>query len=63
MKVRAVESVEEKSMQEVEKELLDKHEKKLIEEDEQSEETPQIKMDFANDSVIKDTTKVEETSE
>tara|TARA_R110002094_G_scaffold215186_1_gene185701 strand:+ start:394 stop:528 length:135 start_codon:yes stop_codon:yes gene_type:complete len=32
MKVRAVESVEEKSMQEVEKELLDKHEEKLIEE-------------------------------
>ena len=49
LKVKAVESVEEKSVQEVEKELLDKHEEKLIEEDKATEETPQVKMDFAED--------------
>ena len=49
MKVRAVESVEEKSMQEVEKELLDKHEEKLIEDDNQAEKTPQVKMDFTEE--------------
>ena len=50
LKVKAVEAVEEKSMQEVEqKELLDKHEEKLIEEDKATEETPQVKMDFAED--------------
>jgi len=47
LKVRAVEAVEEKSVQEVEQELLDKHEEKLIEDDNQVENTPQIKMDFA----------------
>jgi len=63
LKVKAVESVEEKSMQEVEKELLDKHEEKLIEEDNAAEETPQVKMDFAEDNSNNTTTEAKETSE
>lgn len=63
MKVRAVESVEEKSMQEVENELLQKHEEKLIQEDNNSEKTPQVKMDFAEDNVPEETNKVKEISE
>tara|TARA_R110001632_G_scaffold23450_1_gene66359 strand:+ start:1752 stop:2909 length:1158 start_codon:yes stop_codon:yes gene_type:complete len=63
LKVKAVEAVEEKSMQEVEKELLDKHEEKLIEEDKLSEETPQVKMDFAEDGSDKTVNEVKETSE
>ena len=62
LKVRAVDAVEEKSVQEVEQELLDKHEEKLNETSESTEETPQIKMDFAEDSVVEDTPKAEETS-
>lgn len=60
LKVRAVDAVEEKSVQEVEQELLDKHEEKLNEASEATEETPQIKMDFAEESVVEDTPKVEE---
>ena len=68
IKVRAVESVEEKSMQEVEKELLDKHEEKLIEDDNQAEKTPQVKMDFTEekdkeDSSVKENDKEEASVE
>jgi hypothetical protein len=60
LNVRAVDAVEEKSVQEVEQELLDKHEEKLNDTSESTEETPQIKMDFAEDSVVEDTPKAEE---
>ena len=60
LKVRAVDAVEEKSIQEVEQELLDKHEEKLNETSETTEETPQIKMDFVEKSVVEDTPKTEE---
>jgi len=68
IKVRAVESVEEKSMQEVEKELLEKHEEKLIEDDNQAEKTPQVKMDFTEekdkeDSSVKENDKEEASVE
>jgi len=60
LKVRAVDAVEEKSVQEVEQELLAKHEEKLNETSETTEETPQIKMDFVEESVVEDTSKTEE---
>ena len=60
LKVRAVDAVEEKSIQEVEQELLAKHEEKLNETSETTEETPQIKMDFVEESVVEDTPKTEE---
>lgn len=63
LKVKAVESVEEKSVQEVEKELLDKHEEKLIEEDKATEKTPQVKMDFAEGKSEETTTEAKEASE
>tara|TARA_R110000751_G_scaffold32128_3_gene81118 strand:- start:203 stop:1339 length:1137 start_codon:yes stop_codon:yes gene_type:complete len=63
LKVRAVETLEEKSIQEVENALLEKHEEKLNEEDSLSQETPQVKMDFAEESVVQDTPKAEKTSE
>ena len=63
LKVKAVEAVEEKSMQEVEKELLDKHEEKLIEEDKASEEAPQVKMDFAEGNSEDTNPEAKETSE
>jgi hypothetical protein len=63
LKVRAVEATEEKSVQEVEQELLEKHEEKFNNSNETTEQTPQIKMDFAEESVVKDTPKAEETSE
>ena len=63
LKVRAVDAVEEKSVQEVEQELLDKHEEKLNETSETTEEAPQIKMDFAEESVVDDTSKAEEKIE
>lgn len=63
LKVKAVEAVEEKSVQEVEKELLDKHEEKLIEEDKAAEETPQVKMDFAEDGSDNTANEAKETSE
>jgi hypothetical protein len=62
-KVRAVETLEEKSIQEVENALLEKHEEKLNEEESLSQETPQVKMDFAEESVVQDTPKAEKTSE
>ena len=63
LKVRAVEATEEKSVQEVEQELLEKHEEKFNDSNETTEQTPQIKMDFAEEGVVKDTPKAEETSE
>ena len=63
LKVKAVDAVEEKSVQEVEKELLDKHEEKLIEEDKAAEETPQVKMDFAEDGSDNTANEAKETSE
>lgn len=60
LKVRAVDAVEEKSVQEVEQELLAKHEEKINETSESTEETPQIKMDFVEESVVEDTPKAEE---
>jgi len=63
LKVRAVEAVEEKSVQEVEQELLDKHEEKFSDSDETTEETPQVKMDFAEGKSEETTTEVKETSE
>jgi len=63
LKVRAVEAVEEKSVQEVEQELLDKHEEKLIEDDNQVENTPQIKMDFAEGKSEEANTEAKKTSE
>ena len=63
LKVRAVDAVEEKSVQEVEQELLEKHEEKFNDSNETTKQTPQIKMDFAEESVVKDTPKAEETSE
>ena len=63
LKVRAVETVEEKSVQEVEQELLDKHEEKFSDSDETTEETPQVKMDFAEGKSEETTTEVKETSE
>jgi hypothetical protein len=63
LKVRAVEAVEEKSVQEVEQELLDKHEEKFSDSDETTEETPQIKMDFAEGKSEEATTEAKETSE
>jgi hypothetical protein len=63
LKVRAVEATEEKSIQEVEQELLEKHEEKFNDSNETTEQTPQIKMDFAEEGVVKDTPKAEETSE
>ncbi len=63
LKVRAVDAVEEKSVQEVEQELLDKHEEKFSDSRETKENSPQVKMDFAEESVVEDTPKAEETSE
>ena len=63
LKVRAVEAVEEKSVQEVEQELLDKHEEKLIEDNNQVENTPQIKMDFAEGKSEEANTEAKKTSE
>jgi len=63
LKVRAVEAVEEKSVQEVEQELLDKHEEKFSDSDETTQETPQVKMDFAEGKSEETTTEAKETSE
>ena len=60
LKVRAVDAVEEKSVQEVEQELLDKHEEKFNDSSETKEDNPQVKMDFVEESVVEDTTKTEE---
>lgn len=63
LKVRAVDAVEEKSVQEVEQELLDKHEEKFNDSSETKEDNPQVKMDFAEESVVDDTPKAEKTPE
>ena len=63
LKVRAVDAVEEKSVQEVEQELLDKHEEKFNDSSETKEDNPQVKMDFVEESVVEETPKTEETSE
>jgi len=60
LKVRAVDAVEEKSVQEVEQELLDKHEEKFNDSSETKEDNPQVKMDFVEESVVEDTPKTEE---
>jgi hypothetical protein len=60
LKVRAVDAVEEKSVQEVEQELLDKHEEKFNDSSETKEDNPQVKMDFVEESVVEDTSKTEE---
>jgi len=60
LKVRAVDAVEEKSVQEVEQELLDKHEEKFNDSSETKKDNPQVKMDFVEESVVEDTSKTEE---
>ena len=59
LKVRAVESVKEKSVQEVEQELLDKHEEKIS--GSESQEPEQIEV--VEESVVNDTTTEETTVE
>lgn len=61
LKVRAVDAVEEKSVQEVENELLQKHEEKFSEPSESSEETPKVEINTTEESVVEDTFEVEET--
>ena len=61
LKVRAVDAVEEKSVQEVENELLQKHEEKFSEPSESSEETPKVKINNTEEGVVEDTPEVEET--
>ena len=61
LKVRAVDAVEEKSVQEVENELLQKHEEKFSEPSESSEETPKVEINTTEESVVEDTPEVEET--
>jgi len=61
LKVRAVDAVEEKSVQEVENELLQKHEEKFSEPSESSEETPKVEINTTEESVVENTPEVEET--
>ena len=61
LKVRAVDAVEEKSVQEVENELLQKHEEKFSEPSESLEETPKVEINTTEESVVEDTPEVEET--
>ena len=61
LKVRAVDAVEEKSVQEVENELLQKHEEKFSEPSESSEETSKVEINTTEESVVEDTPEVEET--
>ena len=60
LKVRAVDAVEEKSVQEVENELLQKHEEKFSEPSESSEETPKVEINTTEESVVENTPEVEE---
>ena len=53
LKVRAVESAKEKSIQEVEQELLDKHEEKFSDTEPQKSET--IQESVVEDTVVEDT--------
>jgi hypothetical protein len=60
LKVRAVDAVEEKSVQEVENELLQKHEEKFSEPSESSEETSKVEINTTEESVVENTPEVEE---
>ena len=59
LKVRAVEAVEEKSVQEVEQELLDKHEEKINDQQQESEEVKEVAVESEEvkqeESVVEDT--------
>ena len=57
LKVKAVESVEEKSIQEVEKELLEKHEEKYN--SSETEDTPKVEVSSVEESVVDDTSEEE----
>jgi len=57
LKVKAVESVEEKSIQEVEKELLEKHEEKYN--SSETEDTPKVEVSSIEESVVDDTSEEE----
>jgi hypothetical protein len=64
LKVRAVESVKEKSVQEVEQELLDKHEEKISgSESQESEQTEVVEESVVNDTTTEETTVEETTTE
>ena len=59
LKVRAVEAVEEKSVQQVEQELLDKHEEKINDQKQESEEVKEVAVESEEvkqeESVVEDT--------
>ena len=64
LKVRAVESVKEKSVQEVEQELLDKHEEKISgSELQEPEQTEVVEESVVNDTTTEETTVEETTTE
>lgn len=64
LKVRAVESVKEKSVQEVEQELLDKHEEKISgSESQEPEQTEAVEESVVNDTTTEETTVEETTTE
>lgn len=64
LKVRAVESVKEKSVQEVEQELLDKHEEKISgSESQESEQTEVVEESVVNDTTTEEATVEETTTE
>jgi len=64
LKVRAVESVKEKSVQEVEQELLDKHEEKISgSELQEPEQTEVVEESVVNDTTTEETTIEETTTE
>ena len=64
LKVRAVESVKEKSIQEVEQELLDKHEEKISgSESQEPEQTEVVEESVVNDTTTEETTVEETTTE
>lgn len=64
LKVRAVESVKEKSVQEVEQELLDKHEEKISgSESQEPEQTEVVEESVVNDTTTEETTVEETTTE
>lgn len=64
LKVRAVESVKEKSVQEVEQELLDKHEEKISgSESQEPEQTEVVEQSVVEDTATEETTVEETTTE
>lgn len=64
LKVRAVESVKEKSVQEVEQELLDKHEEKISgSESQEPEQTEVVEQSVVEDTTTEETTVEETTTE